>query len=91
VPDFDPDQNMTALGYVSIKYTERLSEAGIEPSVGSVGDSYDNALASQERPPTIPLCDLQTGIARLRSQLKRYVQPSKNAQYCNSPIKSPGT
>ena len=31
--------------YVSIKYSERLSEAGIEPSVGSVGDSYDNALA----------------------------------------------
>jgi transposase InsO family protein len=31
--------------YLSIKYTERLSEAGIEPSVGSVGDSYDNALA----------------------------------------------
>ena len=31
--------------YVSIKYTDRLSEAGIEPSVGSVGDSYDNALA----------------------------------------------
>jgi transposase InsO family protein len=31
--------------YVSIKYTERLVEAGIEPSVGSVGDSYDNALA----------------------------------------------
>jgi transposase InsO family protein len=31
--------------YVSIKYTERLLEAGIEPSVGSVGDSYDNALA----------------------------------------------
>ena len=31
--------------YVSIKYTERLSEAGVEPSVGSVGDSYDNALA----------------------------------------------
>lgn len=29
----------------SIKYTERLAEAGIEPSVGSVGDSYDNALA----------------------------------------------
>ena len=27
--------------YVSIKYTERLAEAGIEPSVGSVGDSYD--------------------------------------------------
>ena len=31
--------------YVSIKYTERLAEAGVEPSVGSIGDSYDNALA----------------------------------------------
>jgi transposase InsO family protein len=31
--------------YVSIRYTERLLEVGIEPSVGSVGDSYDNALA----------------------------------------------
>ena len=31
--------------YLSIRYTERLSEAGIEPSVGSRGDSYDNALA----------------------------------------------
>jgi transposase InsO family protein len=31
--------------YVSIRYTERLAEAGIEASVGSVGDSYDNALA----------------------------------------------
>lgn len=31
--------------YLSIKYTERLAEAGIDPSVGSVGDSYDNALA----------------------------------------------
>ncbi|MCK1782616.1 IS3 family transposase [Bradyrhizobium sp. 132] len=31
--------------YVSIKYSERLAEAGVEPSVGSVGDSYDNALA----------------------------------------------
>ena len=31
--------------YVSIKYTERLAEAGVESSVGSVGDSYDNALA----------------------------------------------
>ena len=29
----------------SIRYSERLAEAGIEPSVGSVGDSYDNALA----------------------------------------------
>lgn len=31
--------------YVAIRYTERLAEVGIEPSVGSVGDSYDNALA----------------------------------------------
>jgi putative transposase len=31
--------------YVGIRYTQRLAEAGIEPSVGSVGDSYDNALA----------------------------------------------
>lgn len=31
--------------YVSIKYTERLKDAGLEPSVGTVGDSYDNALA----------------------------------------------
>ncbi|KAA0596060.1 transposase InsO family protein [Azospirillum lipoferum] len=31
--------------YVAIRYTERLTEAGVEPSVGSVGVSYDNALA----------------------------------------------
>ncbi len=31
--------------YVSIRYADRLADAGIEPSVGSVGDSYDNALA----------------------------------------------
>jgi transposase InsO family protein len=31
--------------YVSIKYTQRLADAGLEPSVGSVGDSYDNALS----------------------------------------------
>jgi transposase InsO family protein len=31
--------------YLSIRYTERLTEAGMEPSVGTVGDSYDNALA----------------------------------------------
>lgn len=34
-----------AARYVSIRYTERLAEAGIGPSVGSVGNSYDNALA----------------------------------------------
>ena len=31
--------------YLSIRHTERLADAGIEPSVGSLGDSYDNALA----------------------------------------------
>ena len=31
--------------YVAIRYTVRLTDAGVEPSVGSVGDSYDNALA----------------------------------------------
>jgi transposase InsO family protein len=46
--------------YVSIRYSERLAEAGIEPSVGSVGDSYDalaetinglyKAAASRRRP-----------------------------------------
>jgi hypothetical protein len=35
--------------YVSIKYTERLAEAGIEPSVGSVGDSYDCKYAAAAR------------------------------------------
>ena len=31
--------------YVSIRYSEALAQAGIDPSVGTVGDSYDNALA----------------------------------------------
>jgi transposase InsO family protein len=38
-------QPLESAQYLSIKYTERLAEAGIEPSVGSIGDSYDNALA----------------------------------------------
>jgi len=38
-PPLEPGQ------YLSIRYTERLAQAGIEPSVGSVGDSYDNAMA----------------------------------------------
>ena len=46
-----PDQNSLihhsdrGSQYLSIRYTERLDEAGISPSVGSKGDSYDNALA----------------------------------------------
>ena len=38
-------QPLESTQYLSIRYTERLLEAGIESSVGSVGDSYDNALA----------------------------------------------
>lgn len=38
-------RSLESAQYVSIRYSERLAEAGIEPSVGSVGDSYDNALA----------------------------------------------
>ena len=37
--------NIRGVHYLSIRYTERLAEAGIASSVGSVGDSYDNALA----------------------------------------------
>lgn len=40
--------------YVSIKYTERLAEAGLVPSVGSVGDSYNNALARRSTGSTRP-------------------------------------
>ncbi len=50
--DRQPDRNESLIHhsdrgsqYVSIRYSERLAEAGIEPSVGSKGDSYDNALA----------------------------------------------
>src|SRR4051794_18357813 len=39
------DQIAGLIDWTSIRYTERLAEASIEPSVGSVGDSYDNALA----------------------------------------------
>ena len=41
----DKQKGVRGSQYVSIRYSERLAEAGIEPSVGSVGDSYDNALA----------------------------------------------
>ena len=46
----DPDHRLVhhsdaGSQYLSFRYTNRLTEAGIEPSVGSVGDSYDNALA----------------------------------------------
>jgi transposase InsO family protein len=38
-------RSLESAQYLSIRYTERLLDADIEPSVGSVGDSYDNALA----------------------------------------------
>ena len=46
----DPDRRLihhsdAGSQYLSIRYSTRLAEAGVEPSVGSVGDSYDNALA----------------------------------------------
>lgn len=45
----DPDKLIhhsdRGVQYLAIKYTERLEEAKIDPSVGSVGDSYDNAMA----------------------------------------------
>ena len=58
--------------YVSMRYTERLAEAEIEPSVGSVGDSYDNALAEtlvQRAPP--PRADRKHPARRGRSKLPR--------------------
>ena len=39
---------MSSVQYLSIKYSGRLAEAGIDPSVGSVGDSYDGALLKAE-------------------------------------------
>ena len=39
------DHSDRGVQYVSIRYSERRADAGIEPSVGSVGDSYDNAMA----------------------------------------------
>jgi len=44
-PETDQLVHHSDRGVLSIRYTERLAAAGIEPSVGSVGDSYDNALA----------------------------------------------
>lgn len=40
-----PDERAAGEQYVSIRHSERPAETGVEPSVGSKGDSYDNALA----------------------------------------------
>ncbi len=53
--------------YLSIRYTERLAEAGIEGSVGSVGDSYDNALA-------------ETVIGLYKTELIHRESPWRNAE-----------
>ena len=53
--------------YVSIRYTERLAEAGLVPSVGSVGDSYDNALA-------------ETVIGLFKTELVRRQGPWRNLE-----------
>ncbi len=62
--------------YLSIRYTERLAEAGIEPSVGTVGDSYDNALAetlcSPRRPSsTIRIFSSGANFLRVRRRISR--------------------
>ena len=54
--------------YLSIRYTERLAEAGIEPSVGSVGDSYDNALA-------------ETIIGLYKTEVIRQLAPWRNVDH----------
>ena len=53
--------------YLSIRYTERLSDVGITPSVGSVGDSYDNALA-------------ETVIGLFKTEVIRQHGPWKNVE-----------
>ena len=59
--------------YLSIRYTERLSESGIEPSVGSRGDSYDNALHSRlgvlVQRPEAPGSDWQHTTGRIRTDV----------------------
>ena len=62
--------------YLSVRYTERLSESGIEPSVGSRGDSYDNALAES----VIGL--YKTEVIRK----DRPVEGSRRCRVCHSPL-----
>ena len=61
--------------YLSIRYTERLAEAGIEPSVGSIGDSYDNALA-------------ESVIGLYKTEVIRREGPLEGARRCG--IRDPG-
>ncbi len=57
--------------YVSIRYTERLAQAGIEPSVGSRGDSYDNASRTLENQGCGGTGDSRMGILVQSSQVTR--------------------
>lgn len=81
------NQSNSGSQYVSIKYIERLAAAGIEPSVGGVGSSYDNAFGRDHQRPLQGRCDPQArAVARLRSRRVRHarrgglVQPSSAAQ-----------
>jgi putative transposase len=61
--------------YLSIRYTERLAEAGLEPSVGSKGDSYDNALA-------------ESVIGLFKTEVIRRRGPGEGSKTLNSPLSS---
>ena len=73
--------------YLAIRYIERLAEAGVEPSVGSVGDSYDNALAETViglfKTEVIPIARtlVQPGSSRVRhARMGRPVQHAPPAR-----------
>ena len=88
--------------YLSIRYTERLAEAGIEQSVGSVGDSYDNALAGeaakqnhhravQDRGDSNPRPLAGTGAGGVRNtRLGRLVQPPTDPRTDRKPASGRG-
>lgn len=64
--------------YASINYTERLAEAGIEPSDDSVGDSYDNALAETINRLYKPNYPSPRALAELRGSRVRDADLSSN-------------
>ena len=71
--------------YVSIRYTERLAEAGIEPSVGSRGDSYDNALAEFHHRPLQDRGDPSTwALARSRGRRVRHPRVGPLVQHATT-------
>ena len=54
--------------YASTRFSDRLAEAGVEPSVGSVGGSYDNVLASTINGLYKPRSYTGAAVAQLRSR-----------------------